>query len=140
LKKSAAIFLLFMTLAASTVDLEKKIYGRIFRELFPNLQTIQIYTDDDRKWPLFKQLPQRIVRVPSPENADILMLFHEENLPYEKPVFIGKYYLLHHYKNRAIGGFYWKKGRPHILFFAPNLAKFGFKPTPAMHEYLENLP
>jgi len=54
------------------------------------------------------------------------------------PIFVEKYYLLKKFPDKIIGGFFWRKGRPNIIFFRQNLYKFGLHPTKELEPYIED--
>jgi hypothetical protein len=136
MKKVAWILLLPLLLfALSTDEIEKKIYRQIFDALFPN-RVVKIWTDRPDKIPLFTSLGE-VRLVQTPMEADTLLIFERLSQPGEQPVIVGRYGLIRHYGNRVVAGFYWKKGRPHIIFWENGLRHYGITLPPPLHRYLE---
>ena len=130
-----------LSLLASVNDIEKDIYTTILRALFPNKAIISIWTDSKEKKELLQKIP--FVQVTSPKDADILFVYNEsdmQTLPGKKIVFVGNYSLLKKYKNRVIGGFFWQKGRPNIIFLRHNLQKFSLHLPQEFDKYIEDTP
>ena len=76
--------------------------------------------------------------VKTPQEADILIVTHYEKILVDKPIFVRKYHLLQKYKKRAIGGFYWQKGRPNIIFVKKSLDKFDIILPDKFQKYIED--
>jgi len=43
-----------------------------------------------------------------------------------------------YYKKDIVGGFYWQKGRPNILFLKDNIDKYNIKLPSSMKQYIES--
>ena len=131
------IFLLLSTLLfANPTQSEKKIFQTILKALFPQKSVIKIYTNHPNVDLLHS--PSKDIYISSKEDADILILEFDEPLHTDKPVFVRKYQLLKKYKNQAIGGFYWQKGRPNIIFLKNNLKKYNFTLPESFNTYIED--
>ena len=137
MKKLILLLVLSYSLFASNLDIEKKIYRAIIYSIFPNKQTISIWSDDIRKNNFLSSLHKiRIVKEPS--SADMLIIEKPLKTLPDKILFITSYPILEKYKNKAIGGFYWQKGRPNIIFLDKNLKRFDIKLPDSMQEYIED--
>jgi hypothetical protein len=121
---------------ASTVEVELKIYKSILGSIFPNKQTVSIWSDNKQKRELFKAIA-RVKIVSNQEDADIFILYKTKCRLTSKPIFVGTYALLKQCK-RAIGGFYWQKGRPNLLFLRKNLKTHDILLSKELEEYLED--
>ncbi len=125
------------TLVASTVGIELKIYGNILDTLLPEEQTISVWTDNPKKRQLFDSI-RRVKIVSDSEDANILILYKTKCFNTDKIIFIGTYTLLKQCKNRAIGGFYWQKGRPNLIFLRNNLQRHTIRLSPELEEFIED--
>jgi len=136
LKTFIALLLLFLNLFASNLEIEKKIYKTIIYSLFPHKEIIKVWSDDKRKKSFLISI-QNITIVKNPKNADILIINKPlKHIP-NKIIFITNYPILKKYKDIAIGGFYWQKGRPNIIFLEKNLKRFHLNLPQSMQEYIE---
>ncbi len=129
--------LLSFNLSASTISAEEKIYASVLHALFPAKENIVVWSDDPKKEQIFSSISHVIV-TDTKERADILFLFHTFHIKSKKPKFVGSYVLLKHYKDDAIGGFYWQKGRPNLLFLRKNLLKQGLRVENSLQKYVED--
>jgi len=127
----------FVFLLAESNSIERKIYTHILYSLYPQQTAIKVWSDDANKLKLLQNIP-RIKVVQNPKEADIIVLQKSKNVPGDALLFVTDYHLLEHYKKRAIGGFYWQKGRPNILFLKPNLLKHNIQLPKDMQEYIED--
>ena len=137
--KKVLFFLIFLStiLFASTVDIERKIYGEILHTVFPNKEVVYVWSDNQIS-SLTGIEGVKVVR--DLESADIVILknhLQDEQIK-TKVVFVKNYYLLKEYKDFAIGGFYWQKGRPNILFLEKNLQKFNIKLSNGLENFIED--
>jgi len=138
LRKIFLIFFIVINLFASAFEVEKKIYTIILSVIFPQQQKIKIWSDDKKSKKLFQNLPLNIKLVRNKNQADILFIFHTFGIKTNKKVFVGRYRLLKEYKNQAIGGFYWQKGRPNLIFLHKNIDFFNIKLPSDMKEFEED--
>ena len=138
--KKILFLLIFIStvLFASKIDTEKEIYGSIIHAIFPNRQTVYVWSDD--KTTSFLDDISGVKMLDNVDNADILILsnFSKNAFLAGKIVFVRKYYLLKKYKDFAVGGFYWQKGRPNILFLKQNLEKFDIKLPNGLESFVED--
>ena len=131
------LLLLSFVLQASQHTYEIKIYSTIFKALFPNKTTVYVWSDCDKKSDILHKI-YNVRAVNSIEDADILLLSKSKNITSKKMKFVTNYKLLKHYKKSVIGGFYWKKGRPNIIFLRRNLQKYHIKLPQSMQDYVED--
>lgn len=140
MKKIVSVLLLLFSIAfGSTKEIERQIYAHIFRSLVPNKQTIAIYVESPHKKMILSQIPFVEV-VPSIKEAQIVLLDKEINDASlcHKLVLVGNYYLLKRLSSCAVGGFFWHKGRPTVIFLEPNIKKFHIHLPPDMQKYVES--
>jgi len=139
MKKVLLLLLFPLVVFASSADFEAKIYRIILDALFPSYKTVKIWTDNPEKRGVFFHLGKATV-VASPKEADILILSKKETKLPNKMVFVTQYPLFSFYKNQVIGGFYWKKGRPNILFIRKNLDKYHIQLPQSLQKYIVERP
>jgi len=134
-------WLFFPLLLFADASIEQRIYRSIFEALFPTKQTLRLWSDDRKKIRQIRLIGEPAVTfVDDPEKADILLVFHRTDVGGHQPVLIGRYSLLRVYKDRVVAGFYWKKGRPHLIFFDRGLRRYGMKLPSRLTPYLETAP
>ncbi|BCD59642.1 MULTISPECIES: hypothetical protein [unclassified Nitratiruptor] len=138
MKKITLIFLLICSVSASIFQIEQKIYSTVLHALFPHKYIIKIWTDDEKKKSLFHTLPLNVRLVEEPNEADILFVYHKPDIKTEKMIFAGSYHLLKIYRKQAIGGFYWQKGRPNLIFLKNNIHKYKIELPKELQKYLED--
>ena len=131
-----AFILLPLLLQASQLSYEAKIYRLTASVLFPNKKIIYVWTDSDKNSKVLRQIPT-VKQVEEIEKADILFVTHRTDISSKTMKFVTSYKLLKRYKASAIGGFYWKKGRPNILFLDSSVKKYNVKLPESMHKYIE---
>lgn len=131
------MLLLSHNLIASNISAEEKIYTSILKALFPNNGKVIVWTDDNTKDAIFSHIKNSYV-TQKREKANILFIFHTLNIDSKKPKFVGSYPLLKHYKKDAIGGFYWQKGRPNLIFLQENLKRKGLHVNGTLKHYVED--
>ncbi len=98
-----------------------------------------IYIDDPKYNGIINFLKQSYL-LDNCENAQIIFTKRYEDLDPQcrnKKIFFlsFKEYRLH--KNKAVGAFFWQKGRPNILFRKEALQKFHIKVTPEFEKFVE---
>jgi len=137
--KKLFIFLLFLPLllSASQQEYEIKILSAITDALFPNTQVVKVWTDTPKSILFLKNI-QKMKLVSSIEEAEVLFLTKNNDIESKKMKFVTSYQLLKRYKSSTLGGFYWKKGRPNILFIKDNLIKYNKMLPESMSKYIED--
>jgi len=138
LKNIFIIFLLVSNLLASSLEIEQKIYTVVLFTIFPHKSTINIWSDDERNRKLLSSLSLDIKIVENIQDADLLLITHTYNIQTDKMVFVGKYSLLKEYNKSAIGGFYWQKGRPNLVFLHKNILLYHINLPNDMKEFEED--
>lgn len=138
MKKIILILLILSELLfSSKIDTERKIYKHILYALYPDKENIKIWSDDEKLQSLLMQIP-RVKTVSKLSDANLLIITKRKDIKSDKLKFTTSYPLLLHYEKSAIGGFYWQKGRPNILFLKSNLQKHHISLPESMHEYIED--
>lgn len=135
--KRALFFLVLLPVLLWSESSDTILYREILEGLFPQKKTIKIYIDDVKKAKILKETGLPIKLVPYPQEADLLMISEKIGIPADKPIFAGTYRILVIYPNRAIGGFYWKKGRPTLIFSEKSLHRYHFKLPKKFEKYME---
>ncbi len=137
MKKVVLLLLIPFLLLASDMQYELKIYSTLLHNFFPTKQIIKVWSDDAKKDKMLSSLP--IVKiVKNTKDADILIVEKDKKLPKKKLIFATNYLIFKYYEKNAIGGFYWKKGRPNILFLRNNLSKNHLKLSSKFNEFIED--
>ena len=137
--KRLIVLLLFpLVVFASAMNFEQKIYAAILQDIFPHQSTIAVWSDDKE----IRNLLQTIVHVrvvASPKDANFLIIKYDKEIKGVKGyIFAASYRILKYYKDEAIGGFFWQKGRPNVIFLAPNLKKKSLQLPKDLEQYIEN--
>ena len=137
--KKLFLLLLFLPLLliASQKEYEVKILFAITDALFPNSNVVKVWTDTKENV-LFLQNVKKVQTVSTIEESDLLFISKNNDIQSDKMKFVTSYQLLKRYKKSALGGFYWKKGRPNILFIKENLLKYKKKLPESMDKYIED--
>ena len=135
------IIFLLLTLSgllfSANFNTERRIYQHILHALYPNEKSIEVWSDDQKKRDMLQSIPN-VKLVQRPEQADFVLLHQKKNITTKGVIFVTDYHLLKYYDKDAIGGFYWQKGRPNILFLRPNLQKHNISLPEDMQEYVED--
>jgi len=123
LKKLVLILFSFISLFAfnSEMELFENLFGAMFKK-----QTIKVYTKK------YKNLGGRLQVVHSCKKADIVLGDLECK---NKPRFVLDYDEFKSYVD-AIGGFYWRKGRPQLRLRKDKLEKYHLYISKEFEEYL----
>jgi len=137
LKKLLFFLLTVQLLIASDLKTEQKIYELILHTVFPNKTVIKVWGDSIHNKELLNTIPN-IIMTSSPQKADFLLLKEKLYSPVDGVVFVTNYKLLQKMDKSAIGGFFWQKGRPNILFLRKNLEKKHITLPSSMQEYIED--
>ncbi len=132
-----SLLLLPLLLSASSAEYEQKIYQTIFSSLFPQKETLYVWSDTPKNSRLIDNV-SLFTKTSDINKADILLLSKDRDIKKQTPIFVTNYKLLKSYKQSAIGGFYWKKGRPNIVLLKNNLMKNHISIPSHMQKYIEN--
>ncbi len=138
--KKIIFLLLALTIVswASALQTQREIYKTILSAIFPNKHTVYIWLDDPSKRDIFSKL-RNIKIVTNRENADILIVYHTFDInATDKKIFADGYLVFKHYKEKIIGGFYWQKGRPNLVFIRKNLEDFNITLPKNLKEFIED--
>ncbi len=140
MKKFIVLTLFISSLLGSAVEIEKGIYKTILKALFPTKKVIKVWSDDPSKKDLFESIPG-IKVVNEKKIADILMLFNTLNVQRNsnQMIFANGYLILQRNKGVVVGGFYWQKGRPNLIFIKNRLEKVGIVLPTNLQKYIEDI-
>jgi hypothetical protein len=137
LKKFILILLLGSILFSSDIKTEEKIYALIIHTLLPNKTVIKVWCDQDKEKRLLRLIPN-IKFISNAQDADFLLLSHSQKIKTKGIKFVTNFNLLEEGKKSVVGGFFWQKGRPNILFLRKNLQKHNISLPDSMQEYVED--
>jgi len=135
--KFILVLALFSSLFSSDLKTEKKIYGVILHTLLPHKTDIKVWCADKTKEDLFKDM-QGVECITSAIKADFILLSKELKIKSDAIKFVTSYKLLQVEKTSAVGGFFWQKGRPNVLFLRKNLQAHKITLPPSMQEFIED--
>jgi hypothetical protein len=116
---------------------EKEIYTQILHAVFADKKSISVWTDSKNKRAFLKSIDD-VTLVDNPKNADFLIIANTKDIDTKGIKFATTYKMIKHHKDDILGGFYWQKGRPNIIFLRPYLSKENITLPKSMHEYIEN--
>ncbi len=135
MKKVLFFIFLFISILFSASS-ESKIISLIFNSLFKGKE-ILIYTNSKEKQKIITEAG--FIYTYSCKEASIAYISDYSEECKNKPFFTDNYRSFKENPN-AIGAFYWKKGRPNILFLKPRLKSFNLKlPNQLVKYQLEEL-
>ncbi len=138
MKKIIVILAAAILLSASPADKERSIYRTILNAIFPDKQVIHVWLDNPKKRKIFENM-ERVEVVRDHDKADILILYKTYDVPLNnKIIFADGYLVFEHFKNRLVGGFYWQKGRPNLVFIKKNLKDHNISLPPSLKDYIED--
>ncbi|WP_457599212.1 hypothetical protein [Hydrogenimonas sp.] len=138
MKKIILTLITVLALFASPLEKERSIYKTILNAIFPDKTVIRVWLDNPNKREIFEKI-DRVKVVKNHKDADILILYKSFDIPTDdKIVFADGYLVFEHYKNRLVGGFYWQKGRPNLVFIKKNLKSHDIKLPASLREYIED--
>ena len=103
-----------------------------------NIENMKIYSNDSEIQQSFEKSKKFHV-VKSFKEAQIIILTKDTKLVKEFPnkhIFVLKYNLLEKIPN-SFGAFFWKKGRPNIVFIKPRLQEQSLKLSSDLEHYIE---
>lgn len=139
--KKTLLFLLFFTtlLSASSSSQELKI--RVLKSIvtgIENSEPMTIWSDDKKIMNAFTSQSKFSV-ADDCKDAKMIILSSKSNLPKNcknKHIFVLDYELLYEIPD-SFGAFFWKKGRPNIVFIKPRVDKQALKLTSSLEPYVE---
>ncbi len=138
MKKILLVTVLTLSLFASAIDKERSIYRAILNAIFPDKKVIYVWLDNPKRKEIFKKI-DRVRVVDDQDRADILILYNTFDVPVDnKIIFADGYLVFEHFKDKLIGGFYWQKGRPNLVFLKKNLKDHNITLPPSLKDYIED--
>ncbi|MEA3330063.1 MAG: hypothetical protein U9Q29_00010 [Campylobacterota bacterium] len=132
---SISITLLFAS--NSSDELKLKILKNIISGI-ENSKPMTVWSDDEEIMSAF-YLSKKFVVVDRYEDAKMIILSKKSNLPKRrrgKHIFVLDYNLLYEIPE-SIGAFFWKKGRPNIVFLKSRIEEQSLKLSANLKPYLE---
>ncbi len=138
--KSLLSLLLLLILQASPLEIEKEIYKIIIGALLPNKKIVKVWIDNPDAFSAILRL-HKIRLVQNPQKADILFISKQDSfskISFKKIIFVNSYTLLKRYQKGVIGGFFWQKGRPNIVFLRKPLQLHHITLPPDLQKYIED--
>ena len=109
-----------INLFANSEKVETQIYENIISNLSNN-KKIKVWTNNSKISYIFGKYSKKLIVVDK-KDANIYILSYKEDIPNNKIVLTTNYKLLKKLKN-SVGAFYWKKGRPNIIFIDDRLKR-----------------
>jgi uncharacterized pyridoxamine 5'-phosphate oxidase family protein len=132
------IFLLaimLLNLFANSSEVEVKIYEKIISNFDKN-NKVKVYSNDKNILNEIKKYSKKLI-ISNKKDAKVYILSANiENIPDEKIVIVTNYGLLKDIKN-SLAAFYWKKGRPNILFIKDRIKKRNLSLNKEYNKYSE---
>ena len=138
MRKIFVLLLLSLILFASRVDTERKIYDTVIHILLPQAKKVRVWSDS-KSLNIELESLKDVTIVTDINNAQIAIVTGE-NVPKKCSclLFVTSYKQLKKYQDRAVGGFFWQKGRPNIVFLKKNLQKHGIEVPKSMQQFVED--
>jgi len=136
--------LLFLLLFVSSLfcdSLSDKLRVDIVKNIvlgIKNSEPMSIWSDDSKIMKALR-LSNEFKVVNSCSDADLIILKDKSSLPKninQKHIFVLKYSLLHKIPD-SFGAFFWKKGRPNIVFIKPRLKQQSLELSSELKPYIE---
>jgi len=140
LRKLIGILLFSITLLFAGIgdeNLKIKILKKIVSGI-QNSDSMRLWSDDYHILKAFSDDEKYHVAMRC-ENADIIILKEKEHLPshcVHQHIFVLSYKLLNDIP-KSFGAFFWKKGRPNIVFIEPRVKENSLELTVEMEPYIE---
>jgi hypothetical protein len=124
-----------LDLFANSSEIEVKIYEKIISN-FDVSSRIKVFSNDKNIIKDIKLYSKKL-EIVNKNDAKVYILSHKiDKIPKNKIVIVTNYELLKEIKN-SIGAFYWKKGRPNILFIKDRLQRKHLKMSSGYNQYIE---
>jgi hypothetical protein len=128
-------FALILNLFANSSEIEVKIYENILSNFNTNSK-IKVYSDNKNISNIIKMYSNKL-EISNKIDAKFYILSSKiDSLSSDKIVIVTSYNLLKDMKN-SIGAFYWKKGRPNILFIQERLENKNLILNSSYNKYIE---
>jgi len=130
-----SILLLTLNLSAFDTQMASKIFDKIFLALIDKKE-IYVYTKDERYYEVIEQAPH-LSLVKNSSYADIVLVNNCKNLSPESSLKLFTTNLtIYKKREESIGIFYWKHGRPKIIFSKERLKKFNIIVNKQWQKYI----
>jgi sugar-specific transcriptional regulator TrmB len=113
--------ILIIDLFANSSEIETKIYEKIISNFDKNSE-IKVYSNDKNILNEIKKYSKKLVVSNKKDSKVYILSTNIGNIPDDKLVIVTNYELLKEIKN-SLAAFYWKKGRPNILFIKDRIKK-----------------
>jgi hypothetical protein len=128
-------FALILNLFANSSEIEVKIYENILSNFNTNSK-IKVYSDNKNISNIIKMYSNKL-EISNKIDAKFYILSSKiDSLSSDKIVIVTSYNLLKDMKS-SIGAFYWKKGRPNILFIQERLKNKNLILNSSYNKYIE---
>ena len=136
--RKVLFLIISVVLFASTDKIEQEIFATIIEGLYPHKESVRVWSDDPKKRALLVKIA-KVSLVKQPNEAEILFLKRTySSLPAKALLFAIDYKVLKAYRERVVGGFYWQKGRPNLIFFKQELHTHHIELPKEMQVYVES--
>ncbi len=138
MRKIILILILFSTFISASNDISTKIVATLLKQLAGNKYKVWLNTHTDKNPITINKKHLNIIN--NCEDASVLLLYSDisiDNKCKNKIILVLDYTLLHKYTN-AVGAFYWKKGRPNIVFIRSRLKQHNIKLSESYDKYIED--
>ncbi len=128
----------------SPEELQVRIFEKIFTDMFRK-RTVNVFLISMRKRELselFRRFSKRIRVVQNCMEADIVLVTSRNSfIPMEcsEKIIFSLYRDDIFRIDRCVGAFYWRKGRPHIVFVKEKLQSFNIVLPPEYEKFIESL-
>lgn len=123
------------------IQIQKEIYTQILSALLPKRRSIKIWAQNPRTLLALQNIPFVHI-VSKPQKADVLIIYKDDRIlsPQicNKIVLSESYRLIKQEKECILGGFFWHKGRPNIIFLEQNLYKHHIRLPKEMEQFIED--
>jgi len=130
--------ILFTTFLNASNDVSTKIVATLLKQLAGNEYTVWADTYTSKNNITINR--KHLNTTEHCEDASILLLYLDTSVDSkckDKIIFVLDYTLLRKHTN-AVGAFYWKKGRPNIVFIRPRLEQYKIKLSKSYDKYIED--
>ena len=135
-------YFLFFTSLLFANDPSDKLRVEIIKNIvlgIKNSEPMSVWSDDGKIMKALRSSDEFKV-VDNCRDAGLIILNDKSSLPKninQKHIFVLKYSLLHKIPD-SFGAFFWKKGRPNIVFIKPRVQKQSLKLSTNLKPYIED--
>jgi len=138
MQKIILILILCTSFLNASNDISTKIIATLLKQLEGNKYRVWIDPHTEKNSIIITK--EQLNTTKHCEDASILLLYSDTPIDSKcknKVIFVLDYALLHKNTN-AVGAFYWKKGRPNIVFIRPRLEQYKLKLSKSYDKYIED--